>query len=135
MIEQLRERWTGWGTRLSFAALLLVFSEWIVWQTPTDYNVLEWAGIAAIYLALAAITLDLIERFQVNEMFSLLVLAGLYGLVDATLISHITTRDLPIQSRGTPIGCAAARVAWGAGCLPDSRQRAGDWAAATSVWR
>jgi hypothetical protein len=97
MREQIRERWTGWGTRLSFAALLLVFSEWVVWQTPTEFDVLAWGGIAAIYLALAAIVLDLIERFQVNEVFSLLVLAGLYGLVDATLISHVTTRDLPLS--------------------------------------
>ncbi len=97
MREHIRERWTGWGMRLSFAALLLVFSEWVVWQQPTNFNVLEWGAIAAVYLALAATALDLIERLQVNDVFSLLILAGLYGLVNATLISHITTRDLPIS--------------------------------------
>jgi hypothetical protein len=59
----MRERWTGWGTRLSFGALLLVFSEWIVWQTPTEFTALEWAGLVALYLAFAALSLDLIERF------------------------------------------------------------------------
>jgi hypothetical protein len=93
----MRERWTGWGTRLSFGALLLVFSEWIVWQTPTEFTALEWAGLAALYLALAALSLDLIERFHVNDVFSVLVLAGLYGLVNGTLISHVVTRDLPFS--------------------------------------
>jgi hypothetical protein len=97
MVEQLRERWSGWGTRLSFAVLLLVFSEWVVWQTPTEFNLLEWGGIAAIYLALAAISLDLLERFQVNEALSLMVLAGLYGVVNGMLISHVITRDLPFS--------------------------------------
>jgi hypothetical protein len=110
MVEQLRERWTGWGIRLSFAALLLVFSEFVVWQTPTTFNALEWAGIAAIYIALAAISLDLIERFQVNEVFSLLILAGLYGLVDGTLISRVTASDLPFSLVIRPL--AAQPLAW-----------------------
>ncbi len=110
MVEQLRERWTGWGTRLGFAVLLLVFSELVVWQTPTTFNALEWGGIAAIYLALAAISLDLIERFQVNEVFSLLIAAGLYGLVNGTLISHVTTHDLPFSLVIRPL--AAQPLAW-----------------------
>jgi hypothetical protein len=110
MVEQLRERWTGWGTRLSFAALLLVFSEWVVWQTPTTFNALEWAGIAAIYVALAALSLDLIERFQVNEVFSLLILAGLYWLVNGALISRVITNDLPLSLVIRPL--AAQPLAW-----------------------
>jgi hypothetical protein len=110
MVEQLRERWTGWGTRLSFAALLLVFSEWVVWQTPTTFSALDWGGIAAVYIALAAISLDLIERFQVNEVFSLLILAGLYGVVNGTLISHVTTNDLPFSLVIRPL--AAQPLAW-----------------------
>ena len=109
-MEQLRERWTGWGTRLSFAALLLVFSEWVVWQTPTTFSALDWGGIAAVYIALAAISLDLIERFQVNEVFSLLILAGLYGVVNGTLISHVTANDLPFSLVIRPL--AAQPLAW-----------------------
>lgn len=97
MREVIRDRASGWGARLSFAALLLLASELLVWQTPTAFNVLEWAGLAAVYLALAALALDLIARFHVNEVFSVLLIAGMYGLVNATLISHITTRDLPIS--------------------------------------
>ncbi|HEX3050220.1 MAG TPA: hypothetical protein VHP83_06150 [Aggregatilineaceae bacterium] len=100
----MRERLTGWGARLSFGALLLVFSEWIVWQTPTSYQVLDWAALAVIYLALAAVMLDLVARFHVYEVFSLLLVAGLYGLVNATLISHVTTRDLPLSLLVRPLG-------------------------------
>jgi hypothetical protein len=95
MIDTIRDRWSGWGTRLSFGALLLVFSEWVIWQEPTGFTVLEWAGLALVYLAFAAAALDLMARLYVRDVLSLLMLAGLYGLVNATLISHITARDLP----------------------------------------
>ena len=78
MLELLRDRLSGWGARLSFGALLLVFSEWIVWQTPTTYDGLEWLALAAVYLALSGIMLDLIARLNANDVFSLLLLAGLY---------------------------------------------------------
>ena len=48
MREQLHERWTGWGVRLSFAVLLLVFSEWVVWQRPTAYAVQEWIALGVL---------------------------------------------------------------------------------------
>lgn len=99
-----RERLSGWGIRLSFAALLLVFSELVIWQTPTRYTALEWAGLAVLYLALSAVALDLIARLNARDIFSLLLIAGAYGLVNATLISHVTARDLPISLIVRPLG-------------------------------
>lgn len=103
MIDVLRLRLPGWRVRLIFGALLLVFSELIVWQTPARFSALEWAGLALLYLALAAAALDLIERTHANDIFGLLLIAGLYGLANATLISHITTRDLPISLLVRPL--------------------------------
>jgi hypothetical protein len=97
MLESIRDRLSGWGARLSFGAVLLVSSEWVVWQTPTRFSALEWAGLVALYLALAAIMLDLVARLNVSDVFSLFLLAGIYGLLDATLISRVTAHDLPIS--------------------------------------
>lgn len=104
MRDSLSERGAAWGARASFAALLLVCSEWIVWQTPTRFGPLDWLGLAALYLALAAASLDLIARFGVREPLGLLLVAGLYGLLNATLISAVTARDLPLSLLGRPLG-------------------------------
>ena len=104
MAQQLVERLPGWSTRLGLAALLLVFSEWVVWQTPLAYNVLEWGGLVVLYVALAAVALDIIARYRVHDLLSLLLVAGMYGLVNGTLISRITTRDLPLSLLIRPLG-------------------------------
>ena len=91
------ERWAVWRVRIIFAAILAVFSEWVVWQQPLHFSAAQWLGWAVLYVALSALTLDLLVRFRANEPLSLLLLAGVYGLLDATLISHITTRDLPVS--------------------------------------
>ncbi len=127
------ERWSVWRVRVVFAAVLLVFSEWIVWQRPLHFSAGQWLGWAVLYLALAALTLDLLVRFRANEPLSLLLLAGLYGLLNGTLISHITTRDLPVSLIVRPLavqplaflGALAAlrillggqRVRWGAALI------------------
>jgi len=95
---------TAWGARLSFAGVLLVFSELVVWQRPGAYSATEWAGVALVYVALAAALLDLLARFDVNDALSLMLAAGIYGLLDATLISHVTTRDLPLSLLVRPLG-------------------------------
>ncbi|MBP8972601.1 MAG: hypothetical protein KBH93_01890 [Anaerolineae bacterium] len=104
MQDSIRERGAAWGARVSFAALLLVCSEWVIWQTPTRFGALDWLGLAALYLALAAASLDLIARFGVHEPLGLLLVAGLYGLLNATLISGVTARDLPLSLLGRPLG-------------------------------
>ncbi len=104
MFDLRRASRSTWAARLSFGALLLVFSELVIWQTPTRFDALEWAGLAVLYVALAAIGLDLVARFHVSDVFSLLLLAGMFGLVDATLVSHVTTRDLPLSLLVRPLG-------------------------------
>lgn len=93
-----------WGARLSFAALLMVFSELVVWQRPAGYTPLEWTALAALYLALSAIALDLIVRLRADDAPARLLIAGAYGLANGTLISHIATQDLPLSLLVRPLG-------------------------------
>lgn len=139
MLERIRNG--AWGARLSFGALLLVCSEWVVWQTPLDFTPVEWLGIAAITLALAAFALDLIARCHVNDVTGLLFVAGLFGLVDATLISHITARDLPLSLIVRPLGAlplafllALGAFAWLAGARASLPLVAGVMLVAGLAW-
>jgi len=93
-----------WGARLGFAALLLTFSELVVWQAPGSYGLLAWLGLAALYLAFSAIALDLIARLAASDVPSLLLIAGVYGLANGTLISQVATRDLPLSLVARPLG-------------------------------
>lgn len=93
-----------WGARLGFAALLLTFSELVVWQAPGGYGPLAWLGLAALYLAFSAIALDLIARLAASDAPSLLLVAGAYGLANGTLISQVATRDLPLSLLARPLG-------------------------------
>ena len=127
-------RWATWRVRIVFAAILLVFSEWVVWQQPLHFSAVQWAGWAVLYVALSALTLDLAVRFRANEPLSLLLLAGVYGLLNATLISHITTQDLPVSLLVRPL--AAQPLAF-LGALGTLRLLLGEqrvrWSAALTV--
>ncbi len=94
-----------WLLRLSLAAILLVCSEVLWWSNdPLHYTALEWAGLAGIYLALAALMLDLLARFRVTDVLGLLVVAGLYGLLNGALIAHSAFSNLPISLVARPLG-------------------------------
>ena len=99
-----RPKGAAWGARLTFAALLLVASELIVWQAPLQYDLMDWLGLIAVYLALAAIALDLVARLRAADAPSLLLVAGVYGLANGTLIGHVATRDLPVSLIVRPLG-------------------------------
>ncbi len=99
-----RPKGAAWGARLSFAALLLVASELIVWQAPLQYDLMDWLALIAMYLALAAIALDLVARLRAADAPSLLLVAGVYGLANGTLIGHVATRDLPVSLIVRPLG-------------------------------
>ena len=99
-----RPKGAAWGARLTFAALLLVASELIVWQAPLQYDLMDWLALIAVYLALAAIALDLVARLRAADAPSLLLVAGVYGLANGTLIGHVATRDLPVSLIVRPLG-------------------------------
>lgn len=76
-----------WLYRLHFAFVLLMGGELIGWQEASTYQLQDWGLVFLIYLAIGALLLDLIQRWNLNDVKSLLLLAGIFGLTEGLLIS------------------------------------------------
>jgi hypothetical protein len=92
---RIKERLPVWGLRLILGVMLLTLSELVMWQNPTTHTALDWAALLVLYIALAAILMDLTVRFQANSIPSLLLVSGLYGLVSSAIINHNAFVSLP----------------------------------------
>lgn len=92
---RVRERLPIWGIRLILGAVLLTFSEIVMWQNPPSYSALDWISRTVLYVALAAILIDVTVRFQANEIAGLALVGGLYGLLSSTIVSHSAFTGLP----------------------------------------
>lgn len=107
---KIKERLPIWSLRLVLGAVLLVFSELIMWQNPTARLPIEWLALLILYVALAAILLDVTVRFQAHDPAALLLVSGLYGLANAVFINHNGLSNLPItllvQAMGLQTGAA-----------------------------
>jgi len=86
----------AWSMRLIFGAMLMVFSEIIMWENPTAHTFPEWIGRAILYLVLGALTIHLAVWLQVREIAGLAMLSGLYGLLSGVLINHDALIGLPL---------------------------------------
>jgi hypothetical protein len=103
--DRARDRVTVWGLRLLLGAALAFFSEIVWWSNdPLTYDVREWLVLAAIYTALAGLMLDFMARFRVGDGLGLLVVAGVYGLLNGSLIAHSAFTHLPISLVSRPLG-------------------------------
>lgn len=82
----------NWMIRLYFAFVLLICGELIGWQQASTYRIQEWVLVFLIYAAAAALLLDVISRWHVDNVFMLLLVAGIFGLIEGTLVS-LAARD------------------------------------------
>lgn len=73
--------------RLLLAALLLCGSEIVLWTNPPARPLADWLILAPAYVLFSALLLDLAARFRVRDLYGLMALAGLYGLLNALLIN------------------------------------------------
>lgn len=73
--------------RLLLAALLLCGSEIVLWTNPPARPFGDWLILTPTYALLSALLLDLAARFRVRDLYGLMALAGLYGLLNALLIN------------------------------------------------
>jgi hypothetical protein len=105
---RLRERLPIWGLRLILGTMLLTLSELVMWQNPPARSLLDWPILLVLYVALAAVLMDLTVRFQANGIASLLMVSGLYALVSSSIINHSAFSALPhslvVQGMGLQTG-------------------------------
>lgn len=80
----------SWLLRLTLAALLLFGSEILLWNDPQSRTIFDWILLAIGYIALSSIVLDLGVRYRVRDVFGLMLLAGIYGLLNGAILNPQT---------------------------------------------
>jgi hypothetical protein len=69
------------------ASLLLFGSEIVLWTMPTTRSLFDWVLLIIGYLALSLILLELAAFYRARNIFDLITLAGIYGLLNALLLN------------------------------------------------
>lgn len=73
--------------RLLMAALLGFGSEILLWPNPLERAPFDWLLLLAGTGLLAAIMLDLLSRYHVHDLFGVMVVAGVYGLLMGMVVN------------------------------------------------
>lgn len=85
-----------WFVRGLLAGWLLFASEILLWTDPTGRPPLDWVWLVVGYMALAALLLDFAARYRARDVFGLLALAGIYGLLSSLALNPQTAlADVP----------------------------------------
>lgn len=90
-----RQRLSTWGLRLVLGAVLLTFSEAVMWQNPVAHSAADWLARAILYVCIGAILLDVTVRFQARDIAGLALVGGLYGLLNGGLIGRDVYTNFP----------------------------------------
>lgn len=87
MPERFPRTLSPWFLRLLLAALLMFGSEVLLWSDPAGLALGEWLLRLPGYLALAALLLDLAERYRIKDVYDAMTLLAIYGLLNGLLLS------------------------------------------------
>lgn len=89
-------RKAAWPLRLLLGALLLWGSETLLWANPNHRTPDEWILLAAGYLLLAAMILDLAARYRVRDLYDVMALLAIAALLNGLLLNpHTALVDFP----------------------------------------
>ncbi len=82
---------------VALLALLLAFgSEVLLWPHAPNKTAVEWLLAVLLYPAIAALLLHLASRYRMRDLFGLMALAGIYGILNSLLINPASTLvDVP----------------------------------------
>ncbi len=100
-----------WNARIVLAAWLLLGAEVLQWTAPTR-ALADWPPLVAGYLALAALALDLAQRWRARDIFGLLLLSGLTAAAgSAVLFPQRALADFPLTLVTRTMGAYALTLA------------------------
>lgn len=84
--------------RMLLAALLLFGSEILLWSDPLGRPLLEWLLLIPAYCLTATLLLDIAARFRIRDLFDVMLLAGIYGLLASALLNPaIIQAEMPVS--------------------------------------
>ena len=110
---EVRSRLPIWGLRLLLGAVLLTLSEVVMWQNPVAHRPFDWPVLLILYVALAAILLDLTVRFQVRDAGSLLLVGSAYALAQSAALNPGVFVSFPITLLVRGFGLQTAAAVYG----------------------
>lgn len=85
-----------WLVRLLLATILFFGSEILLWVNPFGRAPLEWSLIIPAYFLLATFLIELMARYKIRDLFGLMSLAGIYGILNGLLINPASAfSDVP----------------------------------------
>jgi hypothetical protein len=94
-----------WGIRLLLAFLLLFAMEILAWSRALGTPLLEWVLLLPGYLALACGLLDQFVRYRIRDVYGVLALAGVAGLIGGAAFHPVFTMgDLPLTLASRSMG-------------------------------
>jgi hypothetical protein len=96
-MDYIRQNFILWTPRLGFMLLLLTFGELVAWYRVASYGALDWLAVIIIYLALAAISLDILARWHSHTWLTAFLTGGAFGIVHSSLVSLALYNDLPVS--------------------------------------
>lgn len=79
-----------WAPRLLLAALFLTGAQVLLWLEPLQRPLTDWLILIAGAVALATITLDLMVRFRVRDVYDVMVVTVVYAVSSAFLLDPTT---------------------------------------------
>lgn len=77
----------AWVVRLLLAALFLFGGEVLLWTGISHYTLVDWLLRLVGYTALATMVLDIAVRYRIRDVYDVMVVCAMYGLLASLLIT------------------------------------------------
>jgi hypothetical protein len=76
-----------WTSRLLLGFALLFGGEILFWGDPASHTLLDWVLLAAGYVLIAVVLLDVLLRYRVRDLWGAMIVVGIYGVLNGLLLN------------------------------------------------